>query len=274
MATHRLLSALLVASLFFAAAGAGADEPDSGVREARRLVASARAHFNLGEYEPALADYRDAYRLKPVTELLFNIGQCERRLGRHGDAARSFRAFLREGASPAISADEVRRLIADAERAAAATANPVDRDAGAPTPPPSVGEPAVASVTEARPRAPSSDPPVPAPPVTEEEGSAANGDRDTGATPSAARAWYRRPTPVSLTIAGTVTLAVGGALLGAAASAGNQAGGATRLADLTRLHEQDLRLQSAGWPLLAIGAGGATAGVVIFALQARRAAQR
>ena len=68
---------------------------DPATTAARELYKSATKHYQLGEYREALADYKEAYRLKEDASFLFNIGQCQRLLGAHDEAARAYRAFLR-----------------------------------------------------------------------------------------------------------------------------------------------------------------------------------
>jgi Tetratricopeptide repeat len=53
-------------------------------------------HFKLQEYEMALFNYKESYRISPTPELLFNIGQCQRLLGKTEEAKRSYDTFLQE----------------------------------------------------------------------------------------------------------------------------------------------------------------------------------
>jgi hypothetical protein len=245
---------------------------------ARRLVASARAHFNLAEYTEALADFREAYRLQPKAALLFNIGQCQRLLHQYPEAVRSYRAFLNESSDgPALDRAQAERLIAEAEKAAdapppwslasiggtvaapASTSNARANDLRRSEPPavePRRSEPPAVEPRRSEPRA--VEPVAPA--------AAATTPTDGGATTAPRRPWYKNPTSLSLSLGGTVTLGVGGALVGIASRFGDQAGHATRLSDVSRFHASDLEFQRAGWPLVGIGAAALAAGAVLLVL--------
>jgi tetratricopeptide (TPR) repeat protein len=80
--------ALAVAAPARAAGGASGTEA-ARLREAREHYEQAVAHYNLDEFAPALAEFREAYRLKPDPSFLFNIAQCHRKLG-ETDAALDF----------------------------------------------------------------------------------------------------------------------------------------------------------------------------------------
>jgi len=93
--------ALIVAVLGVAsiAGAAEADTPASPSRgdrsEAKRLADRAQVHFNLGEYDKAIFDYREAYRLVPSPGLLYNLGQAYRLLGDCVSATTMYRNYLR-----------------------------------------------------------------------------------------------------------------------------------------------------------------------------------
>jgi len=85
--------------------------------DARALYQSAVQHYNLNEYKDALADFKEAYRLKPDPAFLFNIAQCHRQLGQFSDAAAFYRSFRRERPDTPNRA-EVDRLVGEMDRAA------------------------------------------------------------------------------------------------------------------------------------------------------------
>jgi tetratricopeptide (TPR) repeat protein len=62
---------------------------------ASKLAASAKAHFDHGEYTEAVNDYREAYRLLPTPGLLYNLGQAYRLAGDCRRAADAYREYLR-----------------------------------------------------------------------------------------------------------------------------------------------------------------------------------
>ena len=87
--------------------------------EVKHHYAEGLKRYNLGEYAKALDEFKAAYLGKPDPAFLFNIGQCQRQLAQFEDAARSYRAFLREGADlTKAQRDQVQRLIADMDTAA------------------------------------------------------------------------------------------------------------------------------------------------------------
>ncbi|HVU51944.1 MAG TPA: hypothetical protein VHL80_14705, partial [Polyangia bacterium] len=79
-----------------AATSAGAAGGEAArLREAREHYEQAVAHYNLDELAPALAEFREAYRLKPDPSFLFNIAQCHRKLGETDAALDFYRKYLR-----------------------------------------------------------------------------------------------------------------------------------------------------------------------------------
>jgi len=70
----------------------GADEDPTA--RARQLFDSGRRHFELSEYDAALEDFKEGYRLKDDPVFLYNIGLCHRLLGRKVEALRFFKNFL------------------------------------------------------------------------------------------------------------------------------------------------------------------------------------
>ena len=119
------------------------------LHEARAHYEQAVAHYNLDEFAPALAEFREAYRLKPDPSFLFNIAQCHRKLGDNDAALDFYRKYLRSLPDAPNRAD-VERMIADlrarqaaapapdAPAAATMTAPPAETAAVAPAPPPSL----------------------------------------------------------------------------------------------------------------------------------------
>jgi tetratricopeptide (TPR) repeat protein len=86
-------------------------------------------HFDLSEYEPALAEFKEAYRNKPDPAFLYNIAQCHRKLG-HGDEAVTFyQSYLRR-APDAKNRDEVERRIAELQSPRAVESAPIPNTSG------------------------------------------------------------------------------------------------------------------------------------------------
>jgi hypothetical protein len=53
--------------------------------------------YQEGNYEGALVEFRESYRLQPVPVATFNVAQALRALHRYHEAAQQFRRYLREG---------------------------------------------------------------------------------------------------------------------------------------------------------------------------------
>jgi tetratricopeptide (TPR) repeat protein len=92
------------------------------VHDARVHYEQAVANYNLDELAPALAEFREAYRLKPDPSFLFNIAQCYRKLGQVDAALDFYRKYLRSLPNAPNRAD-VERIVADlrAHQASATT---------------------------------------------------------------------------------------------------------------------------------------------------------
>jgi tetratricopeptide (TPR) repeat protein len=105
-----------VALLVCAATGARADERAAN---AQLRYESGMAHFNLQEWDAAIADWQEGYRIKPVPEFLFNIAQAYRKSDRPEKAIFFYQRYL-SLAPDAASRDEVERYIATARAQLAA----------------------------------------------------------------------------------------------------------------------------------------------------------
>jgi tetratricopeptide (TPR) repeat protein len=79
------------------AASAGeATEPSQEARaEAARLFALGGTHFNLAEYDEAIAAFKEGYRRSPEPAFLYNLGQAYRLQGSCRAAARMYASYLR-----------------------------------------------------------------------------------------------------------------------------------------------------------------------------------
>jgi len=109
-------------------------------KTAREFYQSATSHYNLSEWQSALDDFREAYRLKPDSAFLFNIAQCHRQLGHYREAANFYRAYRREGGT-----NDVEHLITEMDDAAQKQRDreeAADREKAANTPPTAVQPPA------------------------------------------------------------------------------------------------------------------------------------
>src|SRR5689334_3962621 len=90
----KLRVALLLAFAVAATPARATDDADTA--EARRLFISGTKHFDLSEYEAALADFKEGYRRKDDPVFLYNIAQCYRLTkGHEEDALKFYRNYLR-----------------------------------------------------------------------------------------------------------------------------------------------------------------------------------
>jgi tetratricopeptide (TPR) repeat protein len=86
---------------------------------ARAAFRAGSQHYNLGEFQPALDSFREAYRNYEDPSFLFNIAQCERQLGHKREAVREYRAYLNNSEN-ADNRESVRQTITQLEREIAA----------------------------------------------------------------------------------------------------------------------------------------------------------
>jgi tetratricopeptide (TPR) repeat protein len=82
------------------------------VATARKLFQSGTKHFDLGEYEQALGDFKEAYRIKDDPVLLYNVAQCHRMLKHNEEALRAYRTFLSRSPDPQYRADVEQKIAA------------------------------------------------------------------------------------------------------------------------------------------------------------------
>lgn len=93
---HRVLAMRgAVTSLVLGLLGADARAEETDVAQAKRLATSAKLHFDLGDYQAAIDEYGDAYRLAPRPGFLYNLGQSYRLSGDCVAATTMYRNYLR-----------------------------------------------------------------------------------------------------------------------------------------------------------------------------------
>jgi len=148
---------LLVALLVALAASTVEAEPRRAAAEAqaRELYKKGMMHYQLGDFDTAIGEFKAAYELTSAPGLLFNLAQVQRMKRDFGQALHFYRMYLRLDPQAANRADvealivEVQRSLDDEQRAKQARLRP--EPAPAP-PPPVVVAPAIVS------------PPAPSPP--------------------------------------------------------------------------------------------------------------
>jgi len=167
-------SIVMVLGLVVALASVARAEDDVST-QARTLYERGMAHFQLAEYDDAIAKWQEGFRLKPVPEFLYNIGQAYRLSQRPDKAMQAYRAYLRMSPKAANKV-EVERHIAALQKALdsskqAANAPPTQPTPVKPEPTPAPTPPApkpVATTPPPKPAvvavAPKPSPPPPPPP--------------------------------------------------------------------------------------------------------------
>ena len=110
---------LLIAILFSFTASARSNDPNAV--KARALFTSGLAHYNLGEWDAALDDFAQGYRVKLDPVFLFNLGQAQRRKGNPEAALLNYESYLRE-VPRASNRTQVEGFMEEARRAIAAKA--------------------------------------------------------------------------------------------------------------------------------------------------------
>lgn len=130
-----LVLGALVVAVAAAAAQPAAPTPDDRAA-AKAAFARGTRHFNVAEYDDAIAAFKESYKRVPAPLLLYNIAQAYRQKHDCVEAARFYRSYLRE-APTAKDRARVEQRIVEMDACAAAPPPPPDRTAPeAPTPPP------------------------------------------------------------------------------------------------------------------------------------------
>ena len=94
--------------------GAMAASPEQNKALAKQHFEAGVSHFDLAEWEQALVEFKEAYRLKSDATFLYNIAQCHRKLGHVDDALTFYKTYLRR-APDAPNREEVERRILELE---------------------------------------------------------------------------------------------------------------------------------------------------------------
>jgi len=203
------MRAAIVAFVVMTAVVVGAAEPkrlverDTTTAEASRRYDAGMRLYNISDFAAALEEFRRAYLVKADPAFLFNIAQCQRQMSRYDEAAKTYRAFLREAQGIGdAQRDQVKALVAQMEQAARdAQARAAQPPTGT-TPPGGAPAPEEHTVASGPPPAPSPAP-QPAPPAPPER----------ARTPLYKKWWLW--TTVGIVAAGAVGVSVG---VGVAAS--------------------------------------------------------
>jgi hypothetical protein len=114
MASLRVAVLVTLALASGLTSGANAASPAEDKVLAKQHFESGARHFDLSEYDQALAEFKEAYRLKPDAPFLYNIAQCHRKLGHVDEALTFYKTYLRR-APDAPNRGEVERRIQELE---------------------------------------------------------------------------------------------------------------------------------------------------------------
>jgi tetratricopeptide (TPR) repeat protein len=154
----RLVAVMLVASHAAAAPPAPKDDAARARAEAREHFTAGIQAFERGDYDGAIAEYKQAYDLTHAPALLFNLAQVYRKKGSNDEALDYYRRYLREEPN-ARNRPDVEERIAEIEGVPAA---PVAK----PTPPVVETPPVAAPAAPTQAPAPAPEPTVaiPSPP--------------------------------------------------------------------------------------------------------------
>jgi len=76
------ICSVVLALVLTSASGAVAASAVADKVAAKEHFQAGVRHYDLSEWEQALSEFKEAYRLKPDATFLYNIAQCHRKLGR------------------------------------------------------------------------------------------------------------------------------------------------------------------------------------------------
>lgn len=124
--SHLLALAVLALSIAWCPSMAFAEDDAAA---AKAHYETGVRHFDLLEYEAALADFKEAYRNKPDPAFLYNIAQCHRKLGHIDEAITFYQTYLRRAPDTNIR-DEVERRIAELQSLRAVESAPAAHATG------------------------------------------------------------------------------------------------------------------------------------------------
>jgi tetratricopeptide (TPR) repeat protein len=248
-------------------------QPQDVEAAAREAFARGKRHYDLAEYDQAIAAWKEAYHLKRSPLLLFNIGQAFRLSGDCAQATQFYASYRREERAPKNLAE----LEAAEALCAAALARPSEPRPGEPRP----GEPRPSEPRPTEPK-PSEPRPTEPRPIEPSPGPATTGPTSAATTPGAA---LPRPAPVrggdpgrGRRLAGLVAGGAGLALIGTgvvfelrardARSTIEGASGEWTLA-LASLEDRGRRDRTIALVAFGAGAGALATGAILYVLGRR-----
>lgn len=247
----RVLLVLLVLGSIHLPADADVDRASSdALKKGRAYFSLGLNHFELKQYEQAIADFKAGYALTPRPLFLYNIAQSARATGKRDMAIEYYRKYVAAETDPtAPEVEDAGRWIDRLSHAAASTAG-ASPEAN-PSSPPAAVESAPASPVSKTTAAPASavSSQVPPPPA------------------SPAYRWYEDRVGDALCVAGIAAIGVGGGVLGDAMSRiGNARASYSAFLDAHAAVGE----RTAGVVVLGVGAALLVGGVVRYVWRARK----
>ena len=111
-ARNQVLAALFVLgfAIGLTAAPSAARAEDQATKQARQHARNAKQYFDLGQWDEAIAEYREAYRLRSDPAFLFNIAQSYRRKGDLQPALDLYKNYLIENPTTPKRTDIEKRI--------------------------------------------------------------------------------------------------------------------------------------------------------------------
>lgn len=124
--------------------------PARADRAADRALAEGRRHYDLREWDQAIAKFKESYKRTPSRKALFNLAQAHRLKGDCEDAAGLYRTYLRNYPD-ATNRAQVEQLAAEMDTCAKRPDEPAATKPGLETPAPVAQEPEAAAPEPPRP---------------------------------------------------------------------------------------------------------------------------
>jgi tetratricopeptide (TPR) repeat protein len=90
-------------------------DPNKRAEMAEQYFNDAEAFYRVQDYEKAFLYYKQSYLLSLQATLLFNMGQCYRQMGKHEEALKSYKSFVRDDPGNKLR-PQVEKLIEDEEK--------------------------------------------------------------------------------------------------------------------------------------------------------------
>jgi len=142
-------------SIALVAIAVGSAHADDKVKRAQELFVEGRRHFDIGDYAPAIASWKESYLLSNAPLLLFNIGQAYRLSGNCAQANRFYLNYKRVEPRPKNQV-ELDLAMEKCKGVEPATSDPEPTE---PTPPAAPPEPVTAQPPPPSPPSPPPEPP-------------------------------------------------------------------------------------------------------------------